>query len=74
MKAYLITGTYDDPRQKQAFSVEMAAEDENAVREKILSTFGSRHKLERRQIHIDEIKELSAEEVTDHVVKYQIGA
>ncbi len=74
MKAYLITGSFDDPRKKQPFSIEMAAENEDAVREKVLSTIGSRHKMERRQIHIDEIKEIPAEEVTDHVVKYQIGA
>ena len=74
MKAYLITGSYDDPRKKQPFSIEMAAENEDAVREKVYSTIGSRHKMERRQIHIDEVKELSAEEVTNHVVKYQIGA
>ena len=73
MKAYLITGSYDDPRKKQPFSIEMAAENEDAVREKVFSTIGSRHKMERRQIHIDEVKELSAEEVTNHVVKYQIG-
>ena len=74
MKAYLITGSFDDPRHNQPFSIEMAAEDENAVREKVLCTIGSRHKMERRQIHIDEVKEISAEEVTSHVVKYQIGA
>ena len=74
MKAFLITGTYADPRQKQQpFSIEMAAEDEAAVKEKVLSTIGSKHKLKRWQISIKEVKELSPEEVTNHVVKYQIG-
>ena len=74
MKAFLITGAYADPRMKQQpFSIEMAAEDEAAVKEKALSTIGSKHKLKRWQINIKEIKELSPEEVTNHVVKYQIG-
>lgn len=74
MKAFLITGTYADPRQKQQpFSVEMAAEDEAAVKEKIISTIGSKHKLKRWQITISDVKELAADEVTNHIVKYQIG-
>jgi large subunit ribosomal protein LX len=74
MKAYRVTGSYDDPRQKQQpFSVEMAAEDEAAVKEKALSTIGSKHKLKRWQINITDVKEIPAEEVTNHVVKYQIG-
>ncbi len=74
MKAFLISGTYADPRQvQQPFAVEMAADDEAAVREKALSTIGSKHKLKRGQINITAVKELSADEVTNHVVKYQLG-
>ena len=74
MKAFLVTGHFADPRKEQPFSIEMAAEDEAAVKEKALSTIGSRHKMKRWQITITDIKELSADQVTDHVVKYQIGA
>ena len=74
MKAFLVTGSFADPRKEQPFSIEMAAEDEAAVREKTLSTIGSRHKMKRWQITITDVKELPADQVTDHVVKYQIGA
>ena len=74
MKAFLVTGHFADPRKEQPFSIEMAAEDEAAVREKTLSTIGSRHKMKRWQITIPDVKELPADQVTDHVVKYQIGA
>jgi large subunit ribosomal protein LX len=74
MKAFLVTGHFADPRKEQPFSIEMAAEDEAAVREKTLSTIGSRHKMKRWQITITDVKELPADQVTDHVVKYQIGA
>ena len=74
MKAFLISGTYADPRQvQQPFAVEMAADDEAAVREKALSTIGSKHKLKRWQINIAEVSEISGDQVTNHIVKYQIG-
>ena len=74
MKAFLVTGHFADPRKEQPFSIEMAAEDEAAVREKTLSTIGNRHQMKRWQITITDVKELPADQVTDHVVKYQIGA
>ena len=75
MKGFRITGSFADARQgQQPFCVEVAAEDEAAAKEQIVSTFGSRHKLKRWQINITEIKELTNDEVTDHVVKYKIGA
>ncbi len=74
MKAFLVTGHFADPRKEQPFSIEMAAEDETAVREKVLSTIGSRHKMKRWQITITDIKEIPADQVENHVVKYQIGA
>ena len=73
MKAFRVTGTYADPRKTQPFSIEMAAEDEAAVKEKALSTIGSKHKLKRWQIDIADVTEIPAGEVTNHVVKYQIG-
>lgn len=75
MKGFRVTGTFADARQgRQPFCVEIAADDEAAAKEQIVSTLGSRHKLKRWQIDISEIKELATEEVTDHVVKYNIGA
>jgi large subunit ribosomal protein LX len=74
MKAFSISGSYEDVRYvSQPFCIEMAAEDEAAVREKVLSTIGSKHKLKRTQICISEVKEIPADEVTNHIVKYQIG-
>lgn len=75
MKAFIIKGDYADRRQgRQPFSVEMAAADEAAVKEKALSTLGSQHKLKRWEINITEIVEVKPEDVTNPVVQYQIGA
>ena len=74
MKAFRVTGNYADPRQiRQPFSIEMAAEDEAAVKEKALSTLGSKHKLTRWQIDITDVAEIPADQVVNHTVKYQIG-
>ena len=46
MKGFRVTGSFDDVRQgKQPYSVEIAAEDEAAAREQVVSTFGSKHKV-----------------------------
>ena len=74
MKAFLVTGSFADPRKEQPFSIEMAAEDEASVREKTLSTIGSRHKMKRWQIKIDKVEEIPADKVESQLVKYQIGA
>ena len=74
MKAFLVTGSFADPRKEQPFSIEMAAEDEASVRDKTLSTIGSRHKMKRWQIKIDKVEEIPADKVESHLVKYQIGA
>ncbi len=74
MKAFRVTGDYADRRQgRQPFSIEMAAADDAAVKEKALSTIGSKHKLKRYQINITDVSEIPAGEVTNLVVKYQIG-
>ena len=75
MKGFRITGSFADVRQgQQPFCVEVAAENEDAAKEQIVSTLGSRHKLKRWQINITKIEELAPEDVQDHVVKYKIGA
>jgi len=74
MKAFRIVGSFADPRKRQPFSIEMAAEDEAAVRERALSTLGSKHRLKRRDIDITEIVELTPDQITNPVVKYDIGA
>lgn len=74
MKAFRVTGSFADPRKEQPFSIEMAAEDEAAVKEKALSTIGSRHKMQRWQIKIDKIEEIPADQIESHLVKYQTGA
>ena len=73
MKGFRITGSFADVRQgQQPFCVEVAAENEDAAKEQIVSTMGSRHKVKRWQITVSEISEISAEQIENPVVKYKV--
>ena len=73
MKGFRVTGSFADVRQgQQPFSVEVAAEDESSAKEQIVSTMGSRHKVKRWQINVNEISEIEADKIENPVVKYKV--
>ena len=51
------------------FTKEYKATSESDVEEKIYQRFGSKHGINRNQISIDEIAEITPEEVLDPIVK-----
>ena len=78
MKAFRVIGTFrvkdrEFRNDLQDFKVELAATDEKAAREKIVSNLGSHHRVGREEIFIEELKLLKNEEITDPVVKHQVG-
>ena len=71
MKAYEVTGQFMiSLRRWQPFAIEVAALDEKAAIEKTMALMGSRHKVKRRSVKIQEVKSLKLEDIKDHVVKY----
>lgn len=75
MKAFEVKGQYRlSLRKWQPFAIEVASADEKAALEKSLALIGSRHKVKRRFVKIEGVKALKLEEVTDHAVKYLLGA
>ena len=73
MKAFKVVGTFKIEKRKwQDFKIEVAAEDEEGAREKVLSSLGSRHRLNRKEIKISEISEIPGNEISDLVVKYVV--
>jgi len=71
MKAYRANGEFKTGKFSwQKFSIEIAAENEAGVTEQIYSNLGSRHKLNRSQIKIAEIRSIKGEEIISHTVKY----
>ena len=73
MRGFRATGSFKDNNKKQRFSVEIAAEDAEGAKEKVLSTLGSRHKLKRWEISLEGVEEIPNEEITDPVVTFLVG-
>lgn len=71
MRAFKASGSFKmDKKDWQRFSIEMAAEDEDDVIHRVYSILGSRHRLKRRDINIQEVSELDSEDIVDQVVEY----
>ena len=60
-KTFVLNGTYRDQREIKKFANEVLAVNENYAKEKTLSTMGSKHKVKRHAIFIDEITEKKEE-------------
>ncbi len=78
MQAFRATGAYrikmgEYRNDLQDFKIELAAADDKAARELIYSNFGSRQRVPRKDIIIKEIVPIKTEEITDPVVKHQVG-
>jgi large subunit ribosomal protein LX len=72
MKAFRISGRFRMGRAWQPFSKELAAADEAAAREKLLSIFGSQHGVPRKYIAISQAMEVPPDQIEDHAVRYAL--
>lgn len=72
-KIWRASGEYIKKKRKFSFSRELLGEKESHIREKILSELGSRHRVSRKYIVINEVKELKPEEVTDLDLRKILG-
>lgn len=71
MKAFEVSGQFMvSLRRWQPFALEVAAADEAGAKERTLALMGSRHKVKRKNVKIDNVKSLRSEEVTDHAVRH----
>jgi large subunit ribosomal protein LX len=61
-------------RAWQPFSKELAAKDETAAREKLLSILGSQHGVPRKYVTIATVAEVPPDQIEDHAVKYALEA
>ena len=78
MQGYRAVGSYKFSNMNyrheiQDFDIEVAANDEKEAIHQIMSNIGSRHRIERKNITISQLTALKKEEVTDLIVKHQIG-
>lgn len=68
-KIFRIQGKFMMGNKFKPFTKELKATSEDDIREKIYSDFGSRHGINRNKIVIEDIKEISKDEVQDPLVK-----
>lgn len=72
MKAFRVSGTFKLGRQMQHFDKEVASPDPESAKENILSIFGSKHRLKRRQINIESISLVPPDQIEDLIVAYTV--
>ena len=68
MQAYRIDGSFRQGKTNQNFCIDLVAENEDQIREKVYSNFGSRHGVKRRYITIVSINTIDPSESSAPVV------
>ena len=68
MQAYRIDGSFRQGKTNQKFCIDLVAENEDQIREKVYSNFGSRHGVKRRYITIVSINTIDPSESSAPVV------
>ena len=68
-KIFRIQGKFLMGNDLKPFTRELKAINEDEIKEKIYSEFGSKHHIKRNKIKIEKITEISEDEVLDPVVK-----
>jgi ribosomal protein L20A (L18A) len=72
-KAFQVEGDFQMGRVRQHFIVQVAASDESAAKDRVYATLGSRHGVNRRQISIAHAKAVTGDDVTDAIVRHELG-
>jgi large subunit ribosomal protein LX len=57
-KLFEVQGTIKSSKMQKKFTKQVSSLNENTAMEKIFSLFGSKNKLKRRDIEINEVKEV----------------
>ena len=73
MKAFRAHGSYRAGKRDQPFSVDLVATDEDDAMERVLATFGSRHRGTRRFILVDGIAEIDPASSSAPTVQAHFG-
>lgn len=71
--AFKIDGDFQMGRARQAFSLEIVGNDEDDARQHALKDLGSRHGVNRRQIHVTSVARLAAGDAS-RITQKRLGA
>lgn len=68
-KIFRIQGKFMMGNDLKPFTRELKATNEEEIKEKIYAEFGSKHHIKRSKIKIEEIVEISEDEIQDPLIK-----
>ena len=69
MKAFKVTGEISKPNLSTPFVRELLADKSGHAVEKVYAEIGSRHRVKRCHIKITNVKEVSADEIINPILK-----
>lgn len=72
MKPYRVSGEFQMGQHMQPFTLETLAESAEDAEEWALSVLGSKHRVRRTQVEIDDVTQPDPDEVQDATVRYQL--
>lgn len=72
-KPYQVEGDFQMGRVRQHFVLQVTAASEKAAQERVFSSLGARHGVNRRQISIASAKTVGNDAVTDAVARKELG-
>lgn len=73
MQAFRVTGTFKMGHNNTPFKVETVGDNDAQARDRVLSTIGSRHRVNRYQIKITKVEPIAADKITDLVVEKRLS-
>ncbi len=68
-KIFRIQGKFMMGNSLKPFTRELKATNEEEIKERIYSEFGSKHHIKRNKVKITEIEEISPDDVQDPIIK-----
>lgn len=72
VKGKFIMGKSIMSKNWQRFTKEVASLNKEEAKERIYSDLGSKHRVKRRSIKVEEIEEIAEDEITNSRVKYSV--
>ncbi|MEM2143887.1 MAG: 50S ribosomal protein L18Ae [Candidatus Jordarchaeaceae archaeon] len=73
VKVFRVKGTFIGKREKFMFMKDIRALKEDEAKEIIYSEIGSKHKIKRDHIRIEEIETIDPKEAKDPIIRYLSG-
>lgn len=74
VKGKFIMGKSIMSKNWQRFSKEVASLNKEEAKERVYSDLGSKHRVKRRNIKVEEIEEIAEDEITNSRVKYSVSS